>query len=75
MIVKVTFRPLKRGRYRAIIDGVLSGVITKNPKKTRYQIIKTADAPRIQKLREEEKARKKAEFNDYPWMRKFNYSW
>ena len=59
METKVTFRPLTRGRYRSIINGVL-GTITKNPKKTRFIIIRAHDNERIQAMKEEEK-RKEAE--------------
>jgi len=54
MAIKVTFKSLKRGRYRSIVNGVLGG-ITKNPKKTRFIIIRAHDNERIQAMREEEK--------------------
>jgi len=58
METKVTFRPLTGGRYRVIVDGVL-GEITKNPKKTRFTIIKTKDSQRIQALKEEERLKER----------------
>jgi len=56
MEAKVTFKSLKRGRYRCN----QTGEITKNPKKTRFIIIRAHGNQKIQVLREKE-ARKKEE--------------
>lgn len=66
MGTKVTFRPLTRGRYRSIVNGVLGG-ITKNPKKTRFIIIRANDNKRIQALMEEEKRKERVERENRWW--------
>jgi hypothetical protein len=58
MEIKVTFRPLTGGRYRCLVNGVL-GEITKNPKKTRFSLIRANDNKRIQALKEEEEMRER----------------
>ncbi|HLP86868.1 MAG TPA: hypothetical protein VK153_03285 [Candidatus Paceibacterota bacterium] len=65
METKVTFTPLKRGRYRPIVNGVLKP-ITKNPKRIRFIIIRAHDNERIRAMREEEK-RKEAEEKRRKW--------
>ncbi len=72
-MIKVTFKPLKRGRYRIIVDGILRG-ITKNPKKKRLSLMR-ADQAEI--TREAKLAYKqKKEDEKYPWRRpSFNFSW
>lgn len=48
----VTFKPLSRGRYRSIVNGVLiegSEGVTKNPRKIRYSIQKAQQSQNQQK--------------------------
>lgn len=56
MKAKVTSKPLSRGRYRMIINGVY-GKITKNPKRERYAILKAEDLPRQRQLKFENMVR------------------
>lgn len=63
METKVTFRPLKGGRYRCIVNGVL-GSVTKNPKKTRFIIIRAHDNERIHAMKEKEKRKEEERRKD-----------